>query len=70
MIIGKLKEIIALLPDDYILQIEVAVHPDDLSDVLEESLVVKSSAVNEKIKCFRLKAGLWNLAHAKQERES
>lgn len=56
--IGQLKEIIKDIPDDYSIWIDVAVHVDDLSDVLAENLVIHETDKNDAGKDFYIRAGL------------
>lgn len=47
MNVGQLKNLIGDIPDDYILQIDTMVHPDDIDDVLVECLAVKKVEKDE-----------------------
>ena len=67
MNIGSLKKLIKDVPDDYLLQIEIDIHSDDISDVLVERLIVKKTEAVEKSRCFRVTSGLWNASRSSAE---
>ena len=65
MNVGQVKDLIRDVPDDYILQIDTMVHPDDIDDLLAECLAVKGIKEDESKKSLFLSAGLQTLADVK-----
>jgi hypothetical protein len=62
MNVGQLKSLIKNIPDDYIIQVNVAVHPDDTDDSDVDHLAVKKKVeVNEANKSLFLSVGLRTL---------
>ena len=65
MNVGQLKNLIRDIPDDYILQVNTMVHPDDIDDLLAECLAVKGIKEDESKKFLFLSVGLRTLADVK-----
>lgn len=61
MNVGQLKNLIGDIPDDYILQIDTIVHPDDIDDLLVECLTVKKVEKDESKKFVIISVGLRTL---------
>ena len=59
---GQFKNLIRDIPDDYILQVNTMVHPDDIDDLLAECLTVKGIKKDESKKFLSLSVGLRTLA--------
>ena len=62
MNVEQLKDLIKDTPDDYILQIDTMIHPDDIDDLLAECLTVKGIKKDESKKFLSLSVGLRTLA--------
>lgn len=65
MNVGQFKDLIKDIPEEYEMQVDVMVHPNDIGDLSAEFLAIKKAEKDESKKFLLLSVGMRTLTDVK-----